>query len=399
RATSRRSHSLLRHAEVIAGMGMAAAAVAGWSHQHQSARDAQAQLARRSTLLAATARIARQGLQVALLAIGAWLVVGADASAGIMVAATILLGRALMPVEQLIGGWKALLDARAAWQRIEQRDGKLAAGASTPMSLPAPRGQLEVERLVFGAPGSGKSPLIKAVSFTLEAGQSLGIVGASAAGKTTLLRLLLGLWRPQAGVVRLDGADIALWDRDALGRHIGYLPQDAELFAGTVAENIARLGDPDAEAVVVAARAAHAHEMILRLPQGYDTPVGEAGHALSGGQRQRIALARALYESPCLVVLDEPNSNLDVEGDLALVRTLAGLKARGATVIMVAHRPALMSQLDKLAVLKEGALALYGPAAEVGARLKAVPADAAARPAPADLRSIDATPLAAAANA
>ena len=400
RATSRRSHSLLRHAEVIAGMGMAAAAVAGWSRQHQSARDAQAQLARRSTLLAATARIARQGLQVALLAIGAWLVVGADASAGIMVAATILLGRALMPVEQLIGGWKALLDARAAWQRIEQRDGKPAAAASVaPMSLPAPRGRLEVERLVFGAPGSGKSPLIKAVSFTLEAGQSLGIVGASAAGKTTLLRLLLGLWRPQAGVVRLDGADIALWDRDALGRHIGYLPQDAELFTGTVAENIARLGDPDAEAVVAAARAAHAHEMILRLPQGYDTPVGEAGHALSGGQRQRIALARALYGSPCLVVLDEPNSNLDAEGDMALVRTLAGLKARGATVIMVAHRPALMSQLDKLAVLKEGALALYGPAAEIGARLKAVPADAAARPAPADLRPIDATPLAAAANA
>ncbi|HSW25302.1 MAG TPA: ATP-binding cassette domain-containing protein, partial [Burkholderiaceae bacterium] len=309
-------------------------------------------------------------------------------------------GRALLPVEQLIAGWKALLDARAAWQRIEQRDGKAVAGASAvPLALPAPRGRLDVERLVFGAPGSGKSPLIKAVSFTLEAGQSLGIVGASAAGKTTLLRLLLGLWRPQAGVVRLDGADIAQWDRDGLGRHIGYLPQDVELFAGTVAENIARLGEPDAEAVVAAARAAHAHKMILRLPQGYDTPVGEAGHALSGGQRQRIALARALYGSPCLVVLDEPNSNLDAEGDVALLKTLAGLKARGATVIMVAHRPALMSQLDKLAVLKDGALALYGPAADVGARLKAVPAAAAARPAPPGVQPIDASPLAPAAVA
>jgi ABC-type protease/lipase transport system fused ATPase/permease subunit len=213
--------------------------------------------------------------------------------------------------------------------------------------------------------------LIKGVGFTLEAGESLGLVGPSASGKTTLLRLILGLWKPQAGCVRLDGADITLWARGALGKHLGYLPQDVALLGGTVAENIARLAPVDSVAVVAAARLAHAHDLILRLPQGYETEIGEAGAVLSGGQRQRVALARALYGEPRLVVLDEPNANLDAEGEAALQAALRELKARRVTVIMAGHRPALMAQLDKLAVLNGGVLEAFGPAAAVVSRLRA----------------------------
>jgi ABC-type protease/lipase transport system fused ATPase/permease subunit len=230
-----------------------------------------------------------------------------------------------------------------------------------------------VEGVVFGT-APGRPALIKGVRFTLAAGESLGLIGPSASGKTTLVRLILGIWKPQAGSVRLDGADIALWDRDALGQHIGYLPQDVELVAGTVAENIARLGAVASDRVVEAAKLAHAHEMILRLPDGYDTEIGDAGAVLSGGQRQRIALARALHGSPRLVVLDEPNANLDAEGEAALKAALKELKARGVTLIMVGHRQALMSQLDKLAVLKAGALEAFGPSASILPPLRAVAA-------------------------
>jgi PrtD family type I secretion system ABC transporter len=292
-----------------------------------------------------------------------------------MIGATILLSRALQPVEQLISGWKTFVEARAAWQRIE-RPGIVPAMQEL-LALPAPQGRVDVERVVFAAAVQGAT-LIKGVTFSLQAGESLGLVGPSGAGKTTLLRLMLGIWKPQSGVVRLDGANIAQWDRDALGLHVGYLPQDAELFAGTVAQNIARLGAVDDGRVVEAARLAHAHEMILRLPQGYDTPLGDAGATLSGGQRQRIALARALYGAPRLVALDEPNANLDFEGEAALAAALRELKQRGATVIVVSHRPALMSQLDKVAVLKDGVLEAFGPVSSVSPRLRAV-----ARPDPA----------------
>jgi ATP-binding cassette, subfamily C, type I secretion system permease/ATPase len=369
RAAQRQAQSLLRHGDAIAGMGMGGAVANAWRSRHDALLDAQARLAATSARLAAAARIARQALQAALLGLGAWLVLGQHASPGIMVAATILLGRALQPVEQLIAGWKTLVDARAAWRRLAEPG---SAPATPPaLALPAPQGRLDVERVVFGL-GATRAPLIKGLSFSLAAGESLGLVGPSAAGKTTLLRLLLGIWRPHSGAVRLDGADIAQWDRDALGAHVGYLPQDVELFAGTVAENIARLGAVDDAQVVDAARRAHAHEMILRLAQGYDTPVGDAGAALSGGQRQRIALARALYGAPRLVVLDEPNANLDADGEAALGAALLELKQRGATVIVVSHRPALMNQLDKLAVLKDGVLEAFGPAASLGPRLRAV---------------------------
>jgi PrtD family type I secretion system ABC transporter len=356
RAIGRRAEALVRNAEVIAGMGLGRAVVGAWRNEHDTLLQAQWQLANRSARLAALARTARQALQVLTLGIGAWLVIGAGASPGVMVATTILLGRALQPLELLIAGWKQQLDARGAWRRLNER--RLAHAADANVTLPAPRGRLDVERVLFGHEAQ-RPALIKGVQLSLEAGESLGLIGPSASGKTTLARLLLGIWRPQSGTVRLDGADIAQWNRDELGRHVGYLPQDVELFAGTVAENIARLGAVDDARVVEAAQLAHAHEMILRLPQGYDTPIGDGGSRLSGGQRQRIALARALYGEPKLVVLDEPNANLDAEGDEALRAALQTLKARGTTVVVVGHRLALMSRLDKIAVLKDGAVAAF----------------------------------------
>ena len=369
RDVQRHAQSLLRHADVIAGMGMADGAVQRWGTQHAEMLDKRIRHGERSARLGAAARILRQALQVGLLGFGAWLVVSEHASPGIMVAATILFSRALQPVEQLIAGWKTFVEARAAWRRLEAPGS--APAAIDQVELPAPSGRIDVDRIVF-SPTAQRAPLIKGVSFSLEPGESLGLVGPSASGKTTLLRLLLGIWMPQSGVVRLDGADISQWDRDALGAHVGYLPQDVELVAGTVADNIARLGERDDARIVDAARLAHAHEMILRLPQGYDTRLGDAGGTLSGGQRQRIALARALYGTPCFVVLDEPNANLDADGEAALAAALRELKRRGSTVVVVSHRPALMSQLDKLAILRDGALEAFGPTSSVSTRLRPV---------------------------
>jgi PrtD family type I secretion system ABC transporter len=324
-------------------------------------------LTRVQSLLQACVRALRQGLQVAMLVVGAWLVVRQHASPGIMVAASILLGKALSPIEQLSGSWRSLIEARAAWQRLQ---GLAMSERETALELPAPKGQIDVERVVYAFPGQ-RQAVIKGISLNLAPGECLGIIGPSGSGKTTLLRLLLGIWQPQSGTVRLDGADIGRIGAAAQARHIGYLPQDVELFAGSVADNIARMGPVDAAAVVAAAQAAGVHELILRLPQGYETPIGEAGAALSGGQRQRIALARALHGQPCLLVLDEPNSNLDAEGESALQQALAQAKARGITVVLVGHRPSMMRSVDKLAVLRDGALDAFGPRDAVLARLQA----------------------------
>jgi len=366
RKVGRHAELLTRHAELIVGMGMVEAAVGSWRGGQDQLLSEQVKLTGLSGRLAALARVARQGVQMSVLGIGAWLVVGADASPGIMVAATILLGRALQPVEQLISGWKQLIDARGAWQRLCEPEAL--AGRRTRLRLQAPAGRLELERVVFAHDGS-RPALIKGVSFAVEAGESVGIVGASGSGKTTLARLLIGLWQPQSGAVRLDDANIATWDRNDLGAHLGYLPQDVSLLPGTVAQNIARLGEVDDERVIRAAQLAQAHEMILRLPKGYDTVVVESGAGLSGGQRERLLLARALYGTPKLILLDEPDAHLDAEGEDALKAALHALKACGSTVVLVGHRAGLMAQLDKIAVLNEGALQAFGPAAGVLARL------------------------------
>jgi PrtD family type I secretion system ABC transporter len=371
RKSTRTAEKLARNAEVIVGMGMTGTALARWREDHEKSLLAQETYSRTSSVLAAIARTLRQVLQVAMLGLGAWLVIDMQASPGIMIAATIILSRALQPVEHLISGWRALTDARGAWQRLSERNANLP--AESRVALPAPKGSIDVERLTYAFAPS-RPPLLRNVSFTLAPGESLGVIGPSASGKTTLIRLLLGLSRPQAGCVRVDGADTSRWDRDALGEHIGYLPQAVELFSGTVGENIARLavlsGPETSERVIRAARLAHAHEMILQLPDGYETQIGDGGAVLSGGQRQRIALARALYGEPRLIVLDEPNAHLDKAGEVALIDALVELKERGVTVIMVTHSAALMAALDKLALLKNGTLEMFGPNAAVLARLR-----------------------------
>jgi PrtD family type I secretion system ABC transporter len=312
-------------------------------------------------------KFARQFIQLAMLAAGAFLVVSQDLTAGLMIAATIILGRALAPVETLVAGWRSLAEARAAWRRLRELL-QASPPAEPGTELPAPQGRIEVEQVVFRLPGAER-PIIRGVSFGLKPGEALGVIGPSASGKSTLVRLAVGVWKPLGGTVRLDGADVAAWPRERLGPHLGYLPQDVELFGGTVAENIARLGEPDAAEVIRAAQRAHVHELVLRLPNGYDTDIGESGQALSPGQRQRIGLARALYGRPRLVVLDEPNANLDHEGETALLRTLQTLKEEGVTVLIVAHRPSLLRGVDKLLVLREGAVDMFGPRAEIMARL------------------------------
>lgn len=371
RASARLAENFARNSEAVIGMGMTRAVVDRWSKQHEHLLHAQEKQVLTSSRLSALARSLRQVLQVTMLAVGAWLVIDMQASAGIMIAATILLSRALQPAEYLISGWRTLTEARASWRKLGERPTTKA--ADTAVALPAPMGRIDIDKLAY-AFSAGKPSVIRNLSVSIEPGESLAIVGPSASGKTTLIRLVLGLWRPQSGAVRLDGADIARWNRDALGRHIGYLPQDAELFAGTVGENIARLADLSSdntsERIVRAARLAHAHEVILQLPEGYETQIGEGGAALSGGQRQRIALARALFGDPRIVVLDEPDANLDAAGEAALLSAISELKARGSTVIVVSHNPGLMTAVDRILVLRNGALDMHGPAAAVLARMK-----------------------------
>jgi PrtD family type I secretion system ABC transporter len=351
----------VRNAEVVSALGMLPAVTRRWARLNDAALDEQARAASLGSFFFGFTKFARQFIQLAMLAAGAYLVVMQDVTAGVMIAATILLGRALAPVETLIAGWRSLVEARSAWGRLDQLL-KDTPHSGPHTELPAPAGKLEVERVVFGFK---EKPVVRGVSFSLEPGEALALVGPSASGKSTLARLVVGIWKPMAGVVRLDGADVAAWPREGLGPHIGYLPQDVELFGGTVAENIARLGEPHAAEVIRAAQRAHVHDLVLRLPKGYDTDIGEAGQALSPGQRQRIALARALYGKPRLVVLDEPNANLDTDGEEALLRTLQLLKSEGITVVIIAHRPSLLRGADKMLVLREGMVERFGARAEV----------------------------------
>lgn len=356
----------LRNAEVLEAMGMLPGIQSRWQGMHDRMLSFQALASDRAGVISAVTKFVRIALQSLSLGIGAWLAIQHMATPGVMIAASILIGRALAPVEQAIGMWKGLVHARSAFRRLDELFEKTPE-KPRPMPLPAPRGDLSVEGIVAVPPG-GTVPTLRGVTFSCEAGTAVGIVGPSAAGKSTLARVIIGVWSAHAGKVRLDGADIHQLERVRLGPHLGYLPQDVELFAGTVAENIARFGEIDSDLVVEAAEMAGVCEVIQRLPQGYDTQLGDGGSALSAGQRQRIGLARALYGNPRLVVLDEPNSNLDDEGEGALLAAIERLKERGSTVLVIAHRPNVLTAVDMILVLRDGALQMYGPRNEVMAR-------------------------------
>lgn len=364
----------LRNAEVLDSMGMLDGIRKRWMAAHQKGLALQCTASDRAGTLTASSKAVRMFLQVAILGAGAALAIQQIITPGAMIAASIVMGRALAPVEQAIGHWRQFIGARQSYSRL---DGLLreAPEAAEPLKLPRPEGHLSVERVVAVPPGAAK-PALKGISFSLAPGEALGVIGPSAAGKSTLARLLVGVWPPYSGYVRLDNAELHGWSREDLGPHIGYLPQDIELFPGTVAENIGRFADePDADKVVEAARRAGVHEMILHLADGYDTQIGENGSFLSGGQRQRIGLARAVYGSPALVVLDEPNSNLDAAGDQALTEAIRGLRNQNATVVVMAHRPSAIAAVDKLLMLRDGAIEAFGPKEEVIAQVtKGVPA-------------------------
>ncbi|NDY91500.1 type I secretion system permease/ATPase [Ideonella livida] len=387
RAAGRWAERSVANAEVVTALGMSQTLSQRWAGQTASVHDRSLAVNARTGLLTASTRTLRQLVQVLMMGLGAWLVIHEGASPGVMIATTIILGRALAPVEQLIAGWNALTEARLAFARLQQQLDRPAEG-EVGTTLPRPSGRIQVEGLTHAAPESGRL-LLRQASFEVAPGEIVAMVGNSGAGKTTLARLLVGVLRPSAGAVRLDGADIRQFDPQRLGAALGYLPQDVELFAGTVAQNIARFTEGEepahSAAVIAAAQAAGAHELILRLPQGYDTPVGEGGRRLSGGQRQRVALARALFGDPAVVVLDEPDASLDAEGEEALVGALQGLKARGATVITVTQRRRLLSVADKLVVLQNGQVERVATRQELQAQAAAGPGGAAgsARPAPA----------------
>ncbi|CAA7625497.1 type I secretion system permease/ATPase [Magnetospirillum sp. UT-4] len=357
----------LRNAEVLHAMGMMPQMAKRWLLRHDTALALQARAADRAGTLLAVSKFVRLFLQSAILGVGAWLALDDAISGGAIVAASIIMGRALAPIEMAVGHWKGFVAARGAFARLGALLAETDAGPAR-LALPRPKGAVALER-VFAVPPGSRTAVLKGVSFAIEAGEVLGIVGPSAAGKSTLARVMVGVWPAGAGTVRLDGADLATLPRDQVGPALGYLPQDVELFDGTVAENIARFGDIDAAKVVEAATKAGVHEVILSLSDGYDTRIGESGRALSGGQRQRVALARALYDDPALVVLDEPNSNLDTAGEQALVEAVGGCKARGATTIVVTHRLSILATVDKILVLNAGEVELFGSRDEVMARL------------------------------
>jgi ATP-binding cassette subfamily C protein len=368
-----------RGGETIMAMGMAGALGQRWAGVNNRYIAATASLSDVAGGFGSASKVLRLLLQSVILGLGAYLVIRQEMTAGAMVAASIMMGRALAPIETAIANWRAFIGARQAITRLSEALTR-AAPKREVTSLPRPARSLEVEHVVMVAPG-GTKPVVANVRFALKAGQAVGIIGPSGAGKTSLVRALVGIWRPAKGCVRLDGAALDQWDLDQLGQHVGFISQTVELFDGTISENIARMNvKPDADAVLRAAKAAGAHELILRLPNGYDTPIGEGGEALSGGQRQRIALARALYGDPFLIVLDEPNSNLDNEGEMALRQAIANLKTRGAIVVLIAHRPSVLAVCDHILVLANGEQKDFGSRDEIMQKMTrpvAAPAPAA----------------------
>jgi PrtD family type I secretion system ABC transporter len=372
----------LRNAEAIEAMGMMNHVRERWYQKHLKFLKLQSKASERASVLSSITKGFRLTAQSSILGLGAYLAIQNLTTPGMMIAASILMGRALAPVEQAIGIWKQFLTTRSSYRRLEEIL-SIFPDREPGMSLPAPVGKLDVSNLFAGPPGTNIQ-ILKGVSFTADPGDVVAVIGPSAAGKTTLARMLVGIWNPLSGSVRLDGADVSTWNKAEVGPFIGYLPQDIELLEGTVAENIARFGQIDSEKVVAAAKATGIHEIVLQFPDGYDTQIGEGGLVLSGGQRQRIALARAIYGDPVLLVLDEPNSNLDDVGEAALVDTIVMLKEKKATVFVITHRPSILSIVDKVLLMIAGAAAAYGPRDEVLAALQRTQQQRAQASAPAD---------------
>jgi PrtD family type I secretion system ABC transporter len=349
-----------RNAEVLIAMGMAGRLGRRWSEANEKYLAGNQRASDVIGGLGAVAKVLRMTLQSAVLAVGAYLVIHQEATAGIIIAGSILSARALAPVDLAIAHWKSFVAARQSWQRLNKLLEQMPVNPP-PTLLQNPSARFSVEAASIVAPGDQKV-IVHDITFALAAGNGLGVIGPSGSGKSSLVRALVGVWQPFRGKVRLDGAALDQWTSDALGRHIGYLPQDVELFAGTVAQNICRFdSDASSESIIAAAKEAGVHDMIVKMRDGYNTQVGEQGTALSAGQAQRIALARALYGNPFLIVLDEPNSNLDSEGDEALTRAVRAARERGAIVVVVAHRPVGIEGVDQILVLKEGRLQAFGP--------------------------------------
>ncbi|WP_336275049.1 type I secretion system permease/ATPase [Vreelandella indica] len=380
------ANSNLRNAEVLHAMGMLPGIMGRWSKRHHEFLSKQSQASDRAGALTNTSKVLRLLFQSLILGLGAFLVLQGEMTPGMMIAGSILMGRALAPIDQMIGGWKGFVSARGAYERLNELLTQIP-GEERKMSLPAPQGVVALEGVAAAPPGS-RMATIRGINFSVPKGEHVGIIGPSAAGKSTLARVLLGIWPSQVGDVRLDGGVITQYNRDEIGPYIGYLPQDIELFDGTISENIARFGNIDPQKVVDAAKKAGVHEMILELSNGYDTVISSNSGALSGGQRQRVGLARALYGNPVLVVLDEPNANLDEAGERALAMSIAQLKAEGATLFVISHRTSVLKNMDKLLVMKEGQVSMFGPRDQVLAQFAKKPREQVSQQSTARLSAI-----------
>jgi ATP-binding cassette subfamily C protein len=359
--------STFRNAEVLHAMGMLKGLRHRWLERQDEGLQLQAVASDRAGFLVAAGKFTRAFLQVAILGVGAYLAINREASPGAMIAASIIMGRALAPVEIAVANWKGFLAARAAYERIQALL-KIAPEEPKMLSLPAPKGAIAAENLIVAPPGA-RDPVLRGISFALQPGELIGIIGPSAAGKSSLARALVGVWQPAVGSVRMDGADLRHWNPEELGKHIGYLPQDVELFSGSIAENISRFGFLDDEEIIAAAKLAGVHDMIQNMPGGYNTQIGEGGQVLSGGQRQRIGLARALYRKPTFIVLDEPNASLDADGEAALLSAIQQLKNQQCTLLMITHKTNILATVDKILVLAQGQVQRFGNRDEILSKL------------------------------
>jgi PrtD family type I secretion system ABC transporter len=377
------AQSFGRNFETVRALGMVKNATEVWGKKFAESLNLSATSSRRNALFGGASRTMRQLLQNGILGAGAYLVLQNEMTAGMIFAASIISGRALQPIDQIIGGWRQVIDAGRAWKRLNKIDSTALVGSKDAIDLPDLKGAVAIEGLVYYPPDAERSsePLIKRISLKIEPGETVAIIGPSRAGKSTLARLIVGAIKPHAGIIRLDGADIQNFDSDELGKHIGYLSQEVELFPGTIAENVSRF-DPAAEdaAIVQAAEFAETHKLILAQKNGYATMIGATGVRLSGGERQRMGLARAFYGNPKVMMLDEPNANLDAEGEQALERAVLAAKQRGTTVLLITHRPSIAAKCDRILMLREGMIEMFGPAQDVLQKLaQGAPAAAQAR--------------------